>query len=154
VGRCPINADRSLEGIQVLLIDDNEDTRYIVQYFLEHHGAIVIGAADAREALKSLGEVQTHVIISDLSMPGMDGVSFIEHVRKMPGQGERPTPAIAFTAFPDTQHRRRALAAGFNLYLVKPVDPDVVVREVSRLVRTCREARGVEGPRRKQEQKS
>ena len=134
--------DRLLDGIQVLVVDDNDDARYVLERVFEHHGAVVVAVASASEALSSLQQVQPHVIISDLSMPGMDGVTFIKAVRALPGQGERPTPAIALTAYPETQHRERALEAGFDSYLVKPVDPTVVVREAASLVRERREARG------------
>jgi CheY-like chemotaxis protein len=139
-------AERRLENIQVLLVDDNADTRYIIQHVLEYHGAIVVAVENGREALATLVEVQAHVIISDLSMPVMDGIAMIEAIRRLPGQGERPTPAIAFTAFPGSEHRRRVFAAGFNAYLVKPVDPDVVIREVARLMSEARSARGVAEP--------
>jgi CheY-like chemotaxis protein len=70
-------------------------------------------------------------------------------VRELPGQGERPTPAIALTAFPESQHRRRVLEAGFDLYMVKPVDTDLLGREILRLVEADRQTRPVNDPDRK-----
>jgi CheY-like chemotaxis protein len=127
-----------LEGIRVLVVDDNDDMRDIVQRVLEHAGALVISFSDAAVALRSLHQVQTHVIVSDLSMPGMDGMTFLRNMRAMPGQGERPTPAIAVSAYPETMHRQPALEAGFDLYLVKPIDPELIVWHVDRVVREAR----------------
>jgi CheY-like chemotaxis protein len=125
-----------LDGIHVLLVDDNEDARYILERVLHHHGALVITAANAGAALAVMEQVRPHVIITDMSMPGMDGLALLARLHELPGQGERPTPVIALTAFPADFARRRALAAGFQTYLVKPVDPGVVVAEVERLAQS------------------
>jgi CheY-like chemotaxis protein len=124
-----------LDGVHVLLVDDNEDARTILESYLTHLGANVTTARSGGEGLGKLHEVQAHVIVSDLSMPGMTGQEFLRHVRAMPSQAERPTPAIAFTAFSDETNRRQALESGFQVYLVKPVDPLRVVEEIERLMR-------------------
>jgi CheY-like chemotaxis protein len=120
-----------LRGVHVVVVDDNDDARDIVVSFLGYHGAHVTAAATAREALDVLGSVRPDVIVSDISMPGMTGHELIRQVRALPGEAEHPTPAIALTIF--SSERAQALASGFQAYLVKPIDPSAVVREVARL---------------------
>jgi CheY-like chemotaxis protein len=122
-----------LTGIHVLVVDDNEDARYVLRSYLEHHGASVMTAGSGEEALAALSYVRAHVIVSDLSMPGMTGIDFIRLVRALPGEAEKSTPAIAVTAFDDPVNRRQAQLTGFEVYLTKPVNPMTVVEEVERL---------------------
>jgi len=118
----------------VLVVDDDADARYVLQAYLSHHGALVTVAGDATEALAALYRVRVHVIVSDLSMPGMDGHELLLRARKLPDELNEPTPAIALTAFDSAEHRRRALAAGFQAYLAKPLDPDALVHTIVRLL--------------------
>jgi CheY-like chemotaxis protein len=129
----------SLTGTHVLVVDDDEDARDILHAFLAHHGALVTLAGDAVEALAALHRVKVHVIVSDLSMPGMDGHELLRRTRQLPSQAGRPTPAIALTAYDSAEHRRRAIDAGFDAYLARPLDPDALVRAIARLV-SAREA--------------
>jgi CheY-like chemotaxis protein len=119
--------DFRLAAINVLLVDDNEDARTILGRYLEHHGAVVTLAANAAEALGKIREVRPHIIVTDLSMPGLDGIEFVTRARAVSDARQPPVPAIVVTAFHDTGHERRAHAAGFHAYLRKPVDPLVVV---------------------------
>jgi CheY-like chemotaxis protein len=123
-----------LTGTHVLVVDDDVDARHILQAFLAHHGALVTLAGDAVEALSALQRVQVHVIVSDLSMPGMDGHELLPHTRRLPSEASRPTPAIALTSYDSAEHRRRAIDAGFDAYLARPLDPDALVRAIARLV--------------------
>src|SRR5438094_265161 len=79
--------------------------------------------AGGAEGLAALAEIRAHVIVSDLSMPVMDGMEFLRRVRQLPGQAQAPTPAIAFTGFGDRYSETRARAAGFQALLAKPADP-------------------------------
>ena len=135
-----------LDGIHVLVIDDNEDARKVLESYLIYVGAKVTTARSGGEALAIVAQVQAHVIVSDVSMPGMTGIEFIRAVRKLPGQAERPTPAIAFTAFADRQSRSEALESGFNVYLVKPVDPLDIAHEIIRLHQTVPSRDGAPPP--------
>jgi CheY-like chemotaxis protein len=131
---------KQLQDIHVLIVEDHDDTREILEHYLRHHGAIVTVAASGRDALTLLQHVTPHVIVSDITMPGMTGVDLIRAIRALPGQTERPTPAIAVTAH--SYHlRRAALEAGFDVFLVKPVDPLTVVSYVAALY----ERAGLEG---------
>jgi CheY-like chemotaxis protein len=123
-----------LEGVHVLVVDDDADARYVLQAYLAHHGALVTVAGDAAEALAALHRVKVDVVVSDLSMPGLDGHELLLRVRKLPGELTQPTPAIALTAFDNVEHRRRARDVGFDAYLAKPLDPDLLVQAIVRLV--------------------
>jgi CheY-like chemotaxis protein len=126
--------DARLRDIHVLVVDDVEATRDLLSVFLQHYGLSVVAVPTGHEALAALTQVRPEVIVSDLSMPGMTGHEFIQHVRALPGQAERPTPAIAVTAFHDADSQRLALESGFQVYLTKPLNPMTVVDEVARLV--------------------
>jgi CheY-like chemotaxis protein len=128
----PIKPDQ-LNGIHVLLVDDNDDALYILQTYLGLYGAKVTTASNGRNALAIVRQAPLHVIVSDITMPEMSGLEFIREVRALPGQRERRTPAVAVTAYPFHNQRHEALAAGFNAFLVKPVDPLEVVSYVHAL---------------------
>jgi CheY-like chemotaxis protein len=99
--------------------------------------ASVMTAVSGAEALAALSYVRTHVIVSDRSMPGMTGIDFIRLVRALPGEAEKPMPAIAVTAFDDPVNRWQAQLTGFEVYLAKPVNPRTVIEEVDRLYHTA-----------------
>jgi diguanylate cyclase len=122
--------DTDLTGVHVLLVDDNQDARDIFASYLRHVGAVVTTAQNGAEALGLLEQAQAHVIVTDLSMPGMDGIEFVTRLRGHRGEAESPTPVIAVTAFPDSYLRESMHDLGFRSYLVKPVNPERVAREV------------------------
>jgi CheY-like chemotaxis protein len=117
----------------VLVVDDDADAREVLKVYLAHQGGLVTVAESAAEALAVLHRVRVDVLVSDLSMPGMDGHELVLRMRKLPGDLQRPTPAIALTAFDNVEHRRRAREVGFNAYLAKPLDPDLLVQAIVRL---------------------
>lgn len=124
-----------LRGVHVLVVDDNEDARLILGAYLEHLGANITLAGSGVEGLAALAEIRAHVIVSDLAMPGMDGIEFLRRVRQLPGQAQNPTPAIAFTGFTDRYNDTRARAAGFQMLLAKPTDPVEIAELIGRLAR-------------------
>jgi CheY-like chemotaxis protein len=105
----------SLAGLCILVIDDNGDSREVLQHVLSFAGATVTIAASAEQALAALEGV--HVVITDYSMPGATGLWVLEEVRKRP----RPVPVVLLTGFADT-HAREFAAAGFARVVRKPVD--------------------------------
>ena len=109
----------SLERLRLLVVDDHEDTVEFLAAALADYGAEVKVATSAHEALGVLHDHRPHVIVSDLSMPGEDGFQLIQRIR---AQRSRVT-AIALTAHARSQDRERALAAGFQVYLAKPIEP-------------------------------
>ena len=122
---------KRLAGVSVLFVDDNLDSRLIVTSFLEHYGADVTAVASGPEALTALQRRRPDVLVSDISMPGMTGITLLEQVRKLDGQ---PVPAIAYTAFANM--KEAALSAGFDSYLIKPLDPTALLDEIARLARS------------------
>jgi CheY-like chemotaxis protein len=119
-----------LTGIHVMLVDDNEDALTIFGSYLEHFGAVVTVARNGAQALGMLEQAQAHVIVTDLSMPGIDGVEFVGRLRGHRGEADSPTPVIAVTAFPQDYGREAMHELGFRSYLVKPVNPERIAREV------------------------
>lgn len=123
----------SLKGVSVLIVDDEPDARELVQRFLERCEANVLVAGSASEALKAVTEHRPHVIISDIGMPGTDGYELMRMVRSLPKDQGGRTPALALTAFARAEDRTRAMHAGFNLHLSKPIDGRELVAIVGSL---------------------
>lgn len=123
-----------LEGVSVLVVDDEPDARELVGYVLESCGAEVRLAGSAAEAVELLDARTPTVLISDVGMPGKDGYGLIRSVRTLADEGKRNVPAIALTAFARNEDRKRALVEGFNLHLAKPVEPGALVAAVAALV--------------------
>jgi CheY-like chemotaxis protein len=123
-----------LGGILVLVVDDEADARAATRVVLEEAGAetIVVGSTD--EALDILRQRQPDVILSDIGMPGRDGYDLLRSVRALtPRKGGR-IPAIAFTAYAASEDRARALGAGFQMHLAKPVDRGTLIAAIAALV--------------------
>jgi len=111
---------RSLVGMRVLLVDDAPDTLETFGYLLEHEGAVVTPASSGAEALRLAATADFDLLVSDVGMPQMDGYEMIAQMRGRP----RTTalPAIALTGYGREQDVQRALSAGFNAHVDKPVD--------------------------------
>jgi signal transduction histidine kinase/ActR/RegA family two-component response regulator len=122
-----------LTGIRVLVVEDDDDARGLVEKVLETQGAIVKTVSSAREALDLLGKERVDVLLSDIEMPGVDGYQLIRELRLRPSQGGGSVPAVALTAYARTEDRLRALRAGFQLHLAKPVHPSELATVVSSL---------------------
>ncbi len=122
-----------LTGIRVLVVEDDDDARGMVEKVLETQGASVKAVASAREALDVLGRDRVDVLLSDIEMPGTDGYEFIQELRLRPSKDGGAVPAAALTAYARTEDRLRALRAGFQLHLAKPVQPSELVTVVSSL---------------------
>lgn len=125
----------SLEGVQLLVVDDHADTLEAMVHLLRGKGAIVRTAERTAAALELLRGWQPDVIISDLGMPTEDGYNLIRRVRGLPDEGQRWVPALALTAFAREDDKEKALAAGFDDYLAKPADPDELIRKIFHLNR-------------------
>lgn len=123
----------SLDGTHVLLVDDDEDARALMGFMLERVGATVITASSALEGLTSLRRLRPHVLLADVEMPGTDGYALIASVRALPAEEGGKTPAAAITAYARPVDRERALRAGFQLHLSKPVRPADLVAAVASL---------------------
>lgn len=123
----------ALQGVRVLLVDDEPDARDLVSYVLEKSGAEVHVASSAAEAMTMLERISPSLIVCDVGMPGEDGYSFIRRIRTLSSGEKRNIPAIALTAFARNEDRTRALVEGFNLHMAKPADPGALVAAVLEL---------------------
>jgi signal transduction histidine kinase/CheY-like chemotaxis protein len=112
-----------LDGLRVLVADDDRDALGLAEAILSVAGAEVRTCLAAPDALRLVREWRPHVLVSDIEMPGQDGYTLIGKVRALPPDQGRDTPAIALTAYGRTQDRIRSLAAGFSMHVPKPVDP-------------------------------
>lgn len=124
------NKNLSLSGRKVLVVDDEEEILVIIRLMLELHGAEVITSLTAAEGLEQVQTQRLDLIISDISMPHMDGYQFIQAVRNLPTHKGKGTPALALTAFSRSQDRTRALNAGFQAHLSKPVSLQVLIQTI------------------------
>ena len=111
--------------MKVLLVEDDADNREILKALLESHDAEVWPAPSATQALKMVEEHLPTILISDIGLPEMDGYSLVRRIRAMSG-GER-IPAIALTAHASADDRTRALRAGYQAHIAKPVEPDELI---------------------------
>jgi PAS domain S-box-containing protein len=128
-----------LDGVRILVVDDHPDTRHYLELVLESAGAVVAVAASTPDALARLRETETDVLLSDLGMPGADGFELMRAVRdRERRRGDAPLPAVALTAYASGEDRARALEAGFDLHVVKPLTPRDLVDAVVRAVRLRR----------------
>jgi len=124
-----------LSGVRVLVVDDEEDVRESMATLLASCGATVTTAASSREALEVFqrGEKQQDVLISDISMPDVDGYALLRAIRAHGSDGAAIVPAIAVTAYAGPRDRQLALAAGYRVHLAKPVDQRELVAVVAEL---------------------
>lgn len=128
---------RPLFGIKILLVEDDADSREVLQLFLEQNGASVKSAASAKKAmtllLRSVGNLPD-IIVSDLAMPDEDGYSMISRMRQLPIDDGGRLPALALSAFATNESKQKALEAGFDKYCTKPFEPDLLIKDVIELV--------------------
>jgi CheY-like chemotaxis protein len=129
----PIDDAPNLAGARLLLVDDEPDALELVSEVLRSHGAEIHTVVSARQALEILPRVKPHVVVSDIGMPEMDGYALIKAIRMLPPDQGNQTPAIALTAFARTEDHQRALGAGYQAHLSKPVEIVQLVRAVARL---------------------
>jgi signal transduction histidine kinase/CheY-like chemotaxis protein len=136
-------APAPLQGAQLLVVDDDQDALDMLSMLLGEAGASVRTATSAAEALALLRWIRPHVLLSDLAMPDEDGYSLIRSLRTIERHGGRRTPAVALTAYVRVQDRARAVDAGFDVFVEKPVDPDELVSVIAGLLdsRAPRDAR-------------
>jgi CheY-like chemotaxis protein len=126
-------AEIDLSGVKVLVVDDEPDARTLIKRVLSQYRAEVETAGSADEGLQKLRTFAPSVLISDIGMPGRDGYQFIRDVRKLPADQGGKTPSVALTAFARSEDRTRAMMAGFQLHIAKPIEPQELVATVGSL---------------------
>lgn len=122
----------SLAGLKLLIVDDDRDSRELLRQVLAGCGADVVSAQSAREALELIEGFCPDVMVSDIGMPGQDGYDLIRRVRML-GEDASRVPAVALTALSRLEDRTRALLAGYQSHLAKPVDPNELMLTVASL---------------------
>jgi signal transduction histidine kinase len=145
--RAAMLAAMRLDGVHLLVVDDDEDARDLLAQILGDRGAAVSTAGSAAEALRLVEQTPPDVLLSDVGMPEVSGYSLIERVRALPAERGGRTPAIALTAYARAEDAQRALAAGFQAHVTKPIDPDRLTATVADLARGAaprRHAAGLE----------
>ena len=139
---CPVSAspsgsdaEVSLAGMRILVVDDEADIRDFLEFALNESGAIVEKSASVTEALAVFNQFKPDILISDIGMPEEDGYSLIQQLRLVEAQkGERQIPAIALTAYARKKDSDRAIEAGFQRHITKPVEPAELVDAIAKLV--------------------
>ncbi|MFN6583342.1 MAG: PAS domain S-box protein [Aulosira sp. ZfuVER01] len=127
------NNPLSLEGVRVLVVDDEQDARQLLTTVLSQSGAQVMTVASAAEALIAVPQFHPDVLVSDIGMPEADGYTLIRQLRSLPSEQGGQIPAVALTAYARSEDRTRALLAGFQLHIPKPVNPAELVAVVANL---------------------
>ena len=133
----PESAPPRLNGIRVLVVDDQEDARTLLEAVVEAAGAEVDAADSAARARELIATRRPDVVVSDIAMPGEDGYAFVRSLRRDGANGtdDHRIPFIAVTAYAREDDRMRALAAGYDRHVTKPVDPAVLLRAIADLTR-------------------
>ena len=129
--------DRPLEGLKIVLVEDDPDSREVLQLFLEQNGADVQSTDSAQTAINLLAgssEGPPDLLISDLAMPNEDGYTLIGRVRDLPKEKGGSIPALALSAFASVESKQRAVEAGFQRYSTKPFEPDNLIPDILELV--------------------
>ncbi|HEY9906165.1 MAG TPA: ATP-binding protein, partial [Thermosynechococcaceae cyanobacterium] len=144
------DADVPLANVQILLVDDEPDSREFGAFLLEQSGATVTAVASGAEALQVLEQLSPDVLVSDIGMPGLDGYMLLQQIRTreasrsnprsldlggaMPAFSEARLPAIALTAYAAEIDQQRALQAGFQKHITKPIQPEALVQAIASLL--------------------
>ena len=123
-----------LDGIRVLVVDDEQDGRALVARILDGQGAHPVCASSAKEALELLAKEHFDLLLSDIGMPDVNGYELIGQVRQLDKSRSRPLPAIALTAYARTEDRQRSLLAGFHMHLSKPTEARELIASIAGLL--------------------
>ncbi len=123
-----------LAGLKILVVDDEADSRELVTAILERSGSEVRCSGSAADAMIALKEWQPNVLVSDIGMPHEDGYGLMKKLRKLKSKWAREITAVALTAYATDEDRSRALSAGFQTHVTKPVEPHVLVKSIASAV--------------------
>lgn len=129
--------NKLLAGLKILIVEDDQDSREVLQLFLEQSGAIIQSAESAAEAINLLDKSNSNLpdaIVSDLAMPEEDGYSLIARIREFPVEKGGEIPALALSAFASSDSKQKAFNAGFQKYHTKPFDPDGIIEDIRQLI--------------------
>ena len=125
-----------VQGLRLLVVEDEEGAREALAFLLRSAGARVATASSVRDALDLLDREPYDVMVSDIGMPGQDGYDLISQLRQRPRDHGGGTPSIALTAYAGVDNERRALSAGYQMHLAKPIRPSALTQAIAALVRS------------------
>ena len=128
------NTPRNFDGVRILVVDDDADSREMLRYVLEDCKAQIQTAGSAREALNQFSTFAPDILISDLGMPEMDGYDLIKKIRALPSGDGGQTPAIALTGYVGAEEQKRVQSAGFDIHVSKPVDFHKLLEIINKLL--------------------
>jgi CheY-like chemotaxis protein/anti-sigma regulatory factor (Ser/Thr protein kinase) len=132
-----------LGGMKVMVIDDDRDSREVLKIMIEQFGAEVKTCVSSAEAFDALLNWNPDILISDIEMPGENGLQLLEKIRSLNRENGGRVPAIALTVYASAEDRRRALSAGYQMHIAKPAEPVELARIIAELV--AREGKGFAG---------
>jgi CheY-like chemotaxis protein len=121
---------KNLKGLRVLVVDDEFDARELFNTVLSQHGADVRTSSSAAEALETIEGWRPNLLVSDIGMPGEDGLDLIKKVRAREPERCGKIPALALTAYASNEDRRRVLSAGYHMHVAKPVGPEELMSAI------------------------
>ncbi|MEH2036581.1 hybrid sensor histidine kinase/response regulator [Nostoc sp.] len=124
----------NLNGVKILVVDDDTDTREFIVFLLEQYGANVTAVTSANEALATLAQSLPDILLSDIGMPEVDGCMFMRQLRTLPAEQGGKIRAIALTAYAGEMNAQQVLKAGFNKHIAKPVEPSELVDAIANLI--------------------
>ncbi|MDZ8035625.1 ATP-binding protein [Nostoc sp. DedSLP04] len=128
-----------LNGLQILVVDDNADTQELIAFILEKSGGQVTAVSSVGEALEALERLKPDVLVSDIGMPDEDGYSLIRKVRAQETEQGEKILAVALTAFAREEEHSLALEAGFQVHVSKPIEPEELVKVVANLTKNSKQ---------------
>lgn len=124
-----------LDGVHVLLVEDDDDSRKLLGTMLKQHGAEISSAASAKDAFTLFSEKVPDVVVSDIGMPDEDGYELLQKIRALPAEAGGLTPAIALTGYATRKDRERSLSSGYQLHIAKPIEQGELVSAIAGLVK-------------------
>ncbi|MEH2270638.1 MAG: PAS domain S-box protein [Nostoc sp.] len=124
----------NLNGVKILVVDDDTDTREFIAFLLEQYGANVTAVTSANEALATLAQSLPDILLSDIGMPDVDGCMFMRQLRTLPPEQGGQIRAIALTAYAGEMNAQQVLRAGFNKHIAKPVEPAELINAIANLI--------------------
>lgn len=127
----------SLEGVKVMIVEDEEDTREMLEHALQSYGASVIVAASAAEALQQIAGNQPDILLSDIELPNMDGYQLLAKIRSEMPENVREIPAVALTAFANAEDKEKSRRAGYQEHISKPIAVPDLISVLARVVKTA-----------------
>jgi len=130
----PPSAPSLLGGLRLLIVDDEPDARELLAAAFTQMGARVQVVSSADEAMAAIAHHRPHLVISDIGMPGQDGYALLQRLRAAEAGSGRRLPAVALTAYATADDVKRAVAAGYDLHVAKPVDALTLARTLVELV--------------------